>query len=173
MAASCQVSGTCVCPGCLNVPSPGPPSSRVSLPRSALPFGSQGPGIPYVKSYHKDQGEEGIEHLDIFHVSCWQVPCSISAEAPCYLVFWCSNIWRHPFCCSSYPLPNPAFGGVAFPNPISAHLDSVSIFIPGHLPLLPCLVHFSCLSLVRSSWFTHPGLLPILQAWRGPKSQCA
>lgn len=127
MAASCQVSGTGVCPGCLNVPSPGPPSPRVSLPHSTLPLGSQGPGIPDVKSYHKDQGEEGIEHLDIFHVSCWQVPCSISAEAPRYLVFWCSNIWRHPFRCPSYPLPNSAFSGVAFPNP-SLHTWIVSLY---------------------------------------------
>lgn len=52
---------------------------------------------------------------------------------------------------------------VGFLNPISVLLDSVTIFLPGHLSLLPPLyVPFLCVSLLRSSLFSCAGLLPPL-----------
>lgn len=51
LAVSHQVPGICVSPGCLDVPLPGPPPARATLPCYRLFLRSQGPGIPVTKTY--------------------------------------------------------------------------------------------------------------------------
>lgn len=58
------------------------------------------------------------------------------------------------------------------PSPVSAHLDSVSIFTSGHLPLLPCLTHLSCLSYVRILSAIQDSC-HLCKARRAPKEHCA
>lgn len=128
-----QVPGTCVCPGCLDVPLSGPSPTMLSLPCSRLFLRSQGPGIPINKAY---QWRSRWRRL-------WEPHClpRVLSAGLCAIfatdshVPWsfspCSVVCRHPFCGHSDPW---SWLALAVPNPVSAHLDSVYIHLRSPAP---------------------------------------
>ena len=88
--------------------------------------------------------------------------------------------WRHTFLCLSFVVDIPLESFVAFcihcqlqlqlrfgfPSFIPECLGSTSVFLLGHLILLPHLVYFLlCLNSVSSSEFIQVGLLPCLHVF--------
>lgn len=78
----------------------------------------------------KDQSGEDSEYLGSFHSLCHQV-FSHSAAGSCFPLSssccWCT--WRSSFHCPAHSLPDSIQVNLSFPNPISAQLDSASIFL--------------------------------------------
>jgi len=135
---------------------PDPPLLRVSLQCSRPSYWSHGPGIP-IGLTNKDRGEEDIEYLSLFHVSCHQTPCAIihhqahifpslpfAADTPAeaLLIAFVLHI----------PCQIQLQASFGFPNPVSPYSSKV---------ICPCfnLIYASFLRLifVRSSLVIHAG----------------
>ena len=106
-----------------------------------FPTGLRALGFLKVSFTSKDWTEADTEYLGHFLVLCHQVLCLLQQKAHISLLFLTADLPVGAFLVVLHiPDQIQLQAGFAFPNPIPAHSDSISIFLPCHLTLLPCLV---------------------------------